>query len=259
MDTMIRASFAGAFISVLFAASSLYASWKNEKTPLDLPRAPGFAVVELFTSEGCSSCPPADKLLAELDARARAEHLNVYLLSFHVDYWNRLGWSDPYSDAAFSARQSAYAAKFGRDGVYTPQMIVNGSTEFVGHDRAAAVREIGAAIKSTAASTIRVAVFDTAATSVRIQYDLSGVAPGSLLHFALVDPEHVTEVRGGENGGRTLRHVNVVRALRTIAADRAGSGAVLLERSGTAKGARVVAWVQDPSTYRIEAAAAANL
>ena len=97
---------------------------------------PGFAVVELFTSEGCSSCPPADALLAEQVRDAREHGRPVYCLAFQVDYWNRLGWADPYSDAGFSRRQNDYAQAFQSDRVYTPQVVVNGTEEFVGSDRA---------------------------------------------------------------------------------------------------------------------------
>ena len=96
-----------------------------------------FAVVELFTSEGCSSCPPADNLLGEIVKDAQKGQQRVYCLSFHVDYWNSLGWRDPYSDPAFSRRQREYARAFESVQVYTPQMVVNGSTGFVGSDRTA--------------------------------------------------------------------------------------------------------------------------
>ena len=92
----------------------------------------GVAVVELFTSQGCSSCPPADTALQQVERVAKERNLRVYCLSFHVDYWNRLGWNDPYSHADYSARQATYAAKKTDNNLYTPQMIVNGTDEFVG-------------------------------------------------------------------------------------------------------------------------------
>jgi len=100
-----------------------------------LPPNPPVAVIELFTSQGCSSCPPADKLLTETVNRAKAGQQSVYALSFHVDYWNRLGWSDPYSDARYSARQRQYARQLNTATIYTPQAVINGRQEFVGSNR----------------------------------------------------------------------------------------------------------------------------
>ncbi len=260
MDTMIRISFAGAVVTTFFAASALYASWKNEATPLELSGTEGFALVELFTSEGCSSCPSADRLLADLDAKARDERRPVYVLSFHVDYWNRLGWRDPYSQADYSARQSAYASKFGSFGVYTPQMIVNGRTEFVGSDRARAVREIDAALKKRVPVSLRITAKESAASGIEIHYTVTGLELTALLHVALVDDERVVPVSSGENGGRTLRHVNVVRAFKTVTVDRNATGTVTIERPATGRvPGRIIAYLQDPAGYEIEAAAAAEI
>ncbi len=94
--------------------------------------AQGFAVVELFTSEGCSSCPPADEAVADI---AKQNKSNVFILGYHVDYWNYLGWKDMYSSSAYSNRQKQYASVFQLNSIYTPQIVVNGKTEFVGSDK----------------------------------------------------------------------------------------------------------------------------
>src|SRR5437899_2881738 len=102
-------------------------------------------VVELFTSQGCSSCPAADKNLAEIIEKAEANGQQVIGLSFHVDYWNYIGWKDPYSKAEFTERQRKYALRMNSENIYTPQMIVNGESEFVGSDKNTSTKEIGKA------------------------------------------------------------------------------------------------------------------
>lgn len=172
------------------------------------PRQP--LVVELFTSQSCSSCPPADALLAELK-RTRPDLLP---LDFHVDYWNRTGWADPYSSATATERQRRYAGVFGDAGVYTPQMVIAGSRQAVGSDRAAVM----AAIAAVQASSTRT-------PPVPLQVGWSGgkvsvsVGPGqdnATLWLIGFDAQHVTPVERGENAGRVLTEVNVVRSLQDV-------------------------------------------
>jgi len=160
-------------------------------------------VVELFTSEGCSSCPPADALLAELADRAE-----VLALSFHVDYWDRLGWKDPFSSAAATARQRQYANLLGIDTVYTPQIVVDGHWQAVGSDRNAVEHAIAAAKTVSQAVMVTVAI-DRGQARVAIAATGNG-ATGSIVLIGF-DRQHVDAVRGGENDGRTLTHVDVVR------------------------------------------------
>src|SRR5436305_253879 len=118
---------------------------RNQNNSSESINENGIAVVELFTSEGCSSCPPADELLSDLKTSMRGK--NIFLLAFHVDYWNYLGWNDRFSDAAFSKRQSHYADVLHAE-VYTPQMIVNGQKVFVGSKRSEAEDAIADALKN---------------------------------------------------------------------------------------------------------------
>jgi hypothetical protein len=165
-------------------------------------------VVELFTSEGCSSCPPADGLLAELAGRP-----DVLALSFHVDYWDRLGWKDPFSSPDATRRQHGYADLLGLATVYTPQMVVDGRWQAVGSDRNEVEQALGSARRIRDGVPVAVAV-DHGRVRVTLGQGGDGVA-GNLLLIGF-DRRHVTAVSRGENGGRTLSHVDVVRSIEEI-------------------------------------------
>lgn len=163
-------------------------------------------VVELFTSQGCSSCPPADALLGEL-----AKRDDVLPLAFHIDYWDRLGWKDPFSLPEATARQRAYARSLGNGNVYTPQMVVNGAHDVVGSDRAKVARAIAEAAKATVPLELRVV---TQSLSVAVG---AGMGSGQLWLVSF-DPKHETQVRAGENAGRKLVNVNIVRKVEPLGA-----------------------------------------
>ncbi len=178
-------------------------------------------LVELFTSEGCSSCPPADALLHDLLTSQPVEGTLVIGLSEHVDYWNRLGWTDPFSDQSFSARQSAYAAAVRSGEVYTPQMVVDGAASFIGSDRTRALREIALAATRSKA-TIGLGWADAGRLDVR----LSGghVKANTPVWLAITENELTVSVRRGENANRTLTHDGVTRRLTQAGhTDRAGA------------------------------------
>ncbi|APR35121.1 DUF1223 domain-containing protein [Paraburkholderia sp. SOS3] len=169
--------------------------------------APRPVVVELFTSEGCSSCPPADAFLSDLSQKRD----DLLPLAFHVTYWNNLGWKDPYSLDIATERQAAYAHRFG-DGSYTPEMVVDGTVGFVGSDRSAAevaFREAKDA-GSTAATVTGVRKGNAITVSVG-----SGVGNARVVLVGY-DPQHVTPVGRGENSGRTLTESNIVRSYEPI-------------------------------------------
>lgn len=170
----------------------------------------GPIVVELFTSEGCSSCPPADALLGVLLRRP-----GTVALAWHVDYWNRLGWRDPYSSALATDRQRAYAARLG-DEVYTPALVVNGAAMMVGSDRG----EIGAAIARQGGWTVDVRLN---ATSDGLAARIGPLSADAMILLALFDPLRQTHVGAGENDGRLLREFNIVRHAAVVSA-RAGNG-----------------------------------
>lgn len=163
-------------------------------------------VVELFTSEGCSSCPPADAYLTELSRSGRS----VLPLAFHVTYWNGLGWKDPYSLDAATQRQARYGSRFG-DGSYTPEMVVDGAHGFVGSERG----EVGAAIQRARGNRTAAAMSVTREGG-RLSIEVAaGSGTGRLLLIGF-DPQHRTAVGRGENSGRTLTESNIVRSIRPI-------------------------------------------
>jgi len=206
-------------------------------------------VVELFTSEGCSSCPPADKLLDKL----RAD--DVLVLSFHVDYWNHLGWRDPFSSPEFTQRQSQYAILFKLDQVYTPQMVVGGETEFVGSDRKAATAAISEAKRNLVTRSLKL---EAKMNSGRLQANYSVGVPteNTRLNLAVVQKSDISHATAGENAGTKLPHVNIVRSLKTIEVNSSNPGSVELEVPDGIKHDElfVVGYLQNISTGKIGAA-----
>jgi hypothetical protein len=180
-------------------------------------------LVELFTSEGCSSCPPADQVLSRLDKERSISGATIIALSQHVDYWNQLGWRDPYSSAQFSARQSSYAGAFGRKGAYTPRMIVDGRWEFVGSNIAKAHEAIMQAAQLPKAKIQIGFAPNTGVSSGMIQLtvrigNVPTIAIGDTaeVFMAIAESDLNSSVASGENAGRNLRHTAVVRKLIVI-------------------------------------------
>ncbi|MEJ0068911.1 MAG: DUF1223 domain-containing protein [Pseudomonadota bacterium] len=166
-------------------------------------------LVELFTSQGCSSCPPADALLGELARRD-----DVLPLAFHVDYWDRLGWKDPYSSAAATQRQRAYARQLDSATVYTPQMVVDGRTDVVGSYRN---QVLGAIDQARAAAAVAVPVELAAqADGLRVRIGGGPALRPATLWLVGFDRHHVTQIGAGENGGRSLAEWNIVRGFEPL-------------------------------------------
>ena len=198
-------------------------------------------IIELFTSQGCSSCPPADALLAQLD-----KDPNVIVLSEHVDYWNHLGWRDPFSSSAFSARQQLYARRFSLDGPYTPQMVIDGRMQFVCSDARQARAAIAASRESSPVITLT-----RDAETVQITVPALGPdakAKSAELWVALLRPEGSAQVPRGENAGRTLHHVGIVRSLSKAGNVTRTNGVRHSLQLPPAEGGpwRVVAFLQEP-------------
>lgn len=212
--------------------------------------APGFAVVELFTSEGCSSCPPADQLLAKIDSEYKK---SVYVLEFHVDYWDRLGWKDAFSSADYTHRQQDYSKFFRGAGIYTPQAVVNGTQQMIGSDESQLTAAIGQALGATRNSSLGLIAGSKDGTAVKVSWSIDD--PGdATLQIALVQLQAASEVLRGENKGRHLQHVNIVRDFRSILMDKTSAGGTIklkLPAGLTPKDCKVIAFLQSPDDEHI--------
>ncbi|WP_299284549.1 thioredoxin family protein, partial [uncultured Mucilaginibacter sp.] len=161
--------------------------------------AKGFAVIELFTSEGCSSCPPADELVEKIQQESNNQP--VYILAFHVDYWNRLGWKDVFSSAAYSKRQNQYANWLKTQSVYTPQIVVNGRKEFIGSEEGTLRNAIKSSLQKTPSLVLTLDGVKFDKDKVGLQYQVEGATNNVSLLLALVQKSATTNVKAGENGG----------------------------------------------------------
>jgi hypothetical protein len=217
-------------------------------------------LVELFTSEGCSSCPPADALLQKLDAQPIPGE-EMIVLSEHVDYWNHIGWKDPYSSRFYSDRQSAYARRLGLSDVYTPQMIVDGTSQFVGSDEALADKALAEALTNPKIA-LHLSSVSVAATNVLLAHLETGALPESFglpvadVYIAVALNRAESHVAHGENAGRTLAHTAVVRSIVKVGNIRQGQAfaqdiQVKLDPGTDTHNLRLIAFVQEPGHGRV--------
>jgi hypothetical protein len=240
---------------------------------IDRAAAPGAnpVIIELFTSEGCSSCPPADRLLAHLQRTQPVPGAQIIALEEHVDYWNDLGWRDPFSSVQFSNRQDDYAHFFRTSGPYTPQMVVDGKSQFVGSDERAALVAVAKAARVPKAKLdfeqLPDAKADDGTVRLRLQF---GPAPnwhaGDLAEvvLAITEDNLSSNVTRGENEGNRLDHRAVVREFRVLGRlDSTGSFSadpqVNLAKDWNRESLRAVAFVQDRSTRDVLAASILRL
>lgn len=202
-------------------------------------RAP--ILVELFTSEGCSSCPPADRVLEQLDPQA-------IVLSEHVDYWNQLGWKDPFSSHAFTQRQEAYTRQLKVDGPYTPEMVIDGAAELNGSDTVRAVQELRKAGQRSKAS-VRIA-----RSGDSLQVDIADSPHSGNVYLALAENSAASQVAAGENNGRQLHHVSILRSIRKLGSVKKGAGfaqAIPVPASGQ----RAIVFIQESDLGAVYGAA----
>ena len=221
-------------------------------------------LVELFTSEGCSSCPPADALLTKFLREQSIADVEIIPLSLHVDYWDHQGWRDPFASKIFTGRQEAYSKIFGADRLYTPQMVIDGRDELNGSDEAG-IRRLVRAAAARPHLPLRI---DARArgSSVRLSLDLpaapADAEPIDVL-VALTEDDLSSVVRRGENGGRTLSHVAVVRKLEALGSlERetfVADGQMSLDRTWKPGKMRAVGWLQGRRTRHVYGTASSPL
>ncbi len=227
--------------------------------------APSPVLVELFTSEGCSSCPPADLLLQQIDRSQPVAGAQAIVLSEHVDYWNHLGWSDPYSSSFFSDRQNSYASHFGLASVYTPQMVIDGTEQFVAGDPRATDRAIEQARQRVKVPITISAVSLENDGTLRAHVE-AGALPASGSHrradiFVVAALDHAeSQVARGENQGRHLTHVAVVLSLTKVGSTEKGKGfagdaRIKLDTRRDLSHLRAIAFVQEPGPGAVLGAA----
>jgi hypothetical protein len=175
-------------------------------------------LVELFTSEGCSSCPPADALLKLVNGSRTSAGMLVVGISEHVTYWNELGWSDPYSSSDYTERQDAYSRRFQLDGPYTPQMVINGAEQIVGSDRAALAQAVQKEEEQKPRMSLRILSLSVAGDKLTVNFSAGGEVPakGVDVIAVLADDSDKSNVLHGENSGRLLAHVSVARSISRV-------------------------------------------
>ncbi|WP_295120225.1 thioredoxin family protein [uncultured Chitinophaga sp.] len=238
----------------LFTGTAAFLAYEP-KVILNQPDDKGFAVVELFTSEGCSSCPPADKILEQLEQ----QHLDgqLYVLAFHVDYWDHQGWKDRFSDKTYSLRQQQYASWLNVRTVYTPQLIVNGSSEHIGSDASAVSNVINHQLQQPASRSLKLEG-KVDGKRLTVQHNLNSVT-GSNLVVTLVQRQARSRVKAGENAGSDLAHVQIVRAMKQVPPETGKDVVLSLPSDYDKQQWEVIGFVQDRQTGKITDAARVSL
>lgn len=256
-------SIAALLIAVVFTVLLLITtpllSKETKYINYSLMQAPPVAVVELFTSEGCSSCPPADRLASQIDKFFKSQSKPVFVLAFHVDYWDYIGWKDRFAKHEFSERQRLYGEKFNLSSIYTPQMIVNGETQFVGSNSAGADNAIKDALKTNSQYGILMDVSWTAKRQLSIKYSMTSSPVNALINFALIEKNLSSDVSRGENSGKKLEHDNVVRIFDTSIAKEKSERTLKIAEDVNLNNSTLIAYIQDKDSYKIIGASSSSI
>ncbi|WP_202393915.1 thioredoxin family protein [Flavobacterium sp. HBTb2-11-1] len=203
----------------------------------------GFALLELYTSEGCSSCPPADELLGKIQNEYKDK--NVYVLAYHVDYWDKQGWKDIFSNADFTKRQYDYAQFLGKEPIYTPQVIINGKTDYIGSQETSLRNGIKLALSKPAAVDLSLETKQQN-DKLSLNYSINGTFKNSHLLIAVVQKSAKSNVKRGENAHRVLSHYQIVQRLQTIDLKVAkGNLTITLPKNFNMQDFEIIGFVQD--------------
>lgn len=243
---------------IIFSACCIAFSINDTKKQGNLSetiKPAGFAVVELFTSEGCSSCPAADKLLGEIQNKYKDKP--VYVLAYHVDYWDRQGWKDSFSDVAYTNRQFEYS-KLLPSQMYTPQAIVNGQTEFIGSDENSLNGSLSQSLSGKAIDTLSISANENG-NYFNIDYKYDSNSQSKVLRLAIVQKQAVRHIKRGENEGRTLTHWQIVRSFSTVSLNSTATGTeqMRIPEGFNHNDWEIIGMIQNPKSGKIEAASRA--
>lgn len=245
----------GVILAILALGPSSWAGSQGSRNAAESGRIAVLA--ELFTSEGCSSCPPADRLLAMVGAEQPADGVYVVALSEHVTYWDHQGWKDPFASPQFTERQSVYGRRFNLESIYTPQLVIDGHAQMVGSDADELRRALASASRTPKPMLTVDASMDATGAVVAVASGpglQAGGADGAALLWAVTEDDLIVDVKRGENAQRTLRHSGVVRSLvsRKIDAGTTSERAVMPLHAGWKHDKlRVVAFVQATKSGRV--------
>ncbi len=238
------------FFIILISQVLLY-SYKRQPVIYHFaPGSDGFALVELFTSEGCSSCPPADEVVGRLNGWKK----NVFILSFHVDYWDYLGWKDIFSNAAYSSRQQNYGDLFHLSSIYTPQIVVNGKVQFVGSDENKLRATIETDLKEIPKTDLQIKVLSGNKNQLTISW-ATDPNPELNMNIALLQNFAKDHIQKGENKGQTLNHYFTVRDFQTFPVNTGSHISYLHIPAGLQPSeCSIIAFLQNPRTGNVVAA-----
>lgn len=210
----------------------------------------GFALLELYTSEGCSSCPPADELMGKIQNEYKDQ--NLYVLAYHVDYWDKQGWKDIFSKAEYTKRQYDYAKFMEKDPIYTPQLIINGKIDYIASQETAVRNGIKNALAKPEVAELSIQA-NQLDGKLNLNYNTAKVSKNSRLFVAVVQKSAKSNVKRGENAHRILSHYQIVRSLSnfSLSGNLKGIVSIAIPKDFNSKDYEVIGFIQDMNSGNI--------